>query len=118
MGTTLRQLRAVVNELDVPTVVCSCSSKVNPTPGVTTFHLERKARHWLAYEGIQYVLVIKVSQDARYMRYRLYDIQGDAGPRQLPSLAAAGDFTYQEHVAAPINITLDNRNQPRISPMV
>ncbi|KAH9111734.1 hypothetical protein LEN26_006863 [Aphanomyces euteiches] len=70
--------------------------------------LERAAIWWLNYIGMEYVLLIKVTERARSMTYRLYDIQDYAHPNQLPPASAQGPFQYRRN-GLPINITFDNR---------
>ncbi len=71
--------------------------------------LRRAALWWHQYTGIEYVLLIQVSEDARTMSYRLYDVGNN--PLQgndLPDQVDTGTFQHQRN-GAPVNLTFDNR---------
>lgn len=79
--------------------------------------LERAASWWHGYNGIQYVLLLKVSPRAESIGYRLYDVAVNPmrpnGP--LPNPIAVGGIHHDLN-GAPENIVLDTRRILSIPP--
>lgn len=71
--------------------------------------LRRAARWWHRYIGIEYVLLIQVSEDARTMTYYLYDVRNHPMQRNiLPDPVDTETFEFERN-GAPVNVTFDNR---------
>jgi hypothetical protein len=71
--------------------------------------LRRAARGWHRYTGIEYFLLIQVSQDARTMTYHYYDVRNH--PMQGNILLDPVDteaFEFERNRAL-VNVTFDNR---------
>ena len=68
--------------------------------------LEDAARWWCCYDGIQYVLLLKVSDTGTEMRYALYDITALG---TLPAPIASGTFERNSTGQPAATITFDMR---------
>ena len=66
--------------------------------------LEEAARWWCGYDGIQYILLLKVSPTAIQMRYALYDITALG---TLPVPTASGTFRHNRTRQPAATITFD-----------
>jgi hypothetical protein len=89
--------------------------------------LQKTALWWYGYKGIQYILLLKISEDARDMEYYLYDVPNTAlrepnilrqnvrllSPLQvttsLPQYPTASGAFHRNRRGAPENVTFSNR---------
>jgi hypothetical protein len=72
----------------------------------------RRALRWYNYTGMQYVLLISISPEARSMSYELYEVNLAPGnvATQLPAPAAGyNTIRHKQGVLTPVLITLDSR---------
>jgi hypothetical protein len=68
--------------------------------------LEEAAQWWCSYAGVEYILLLKVSDRGTQMRYCLYDITRLG---HLPAPVASGTFRQCNPPAPPVNVTFDMR---------
>ena len=77
----------------------------------TWVSLERAARWWYGYTGIQYILLLKVGPKGQSMRYRLYDVIANPMRRRgyLPATPHQEGHFRRNRNGPVENITFDNR---------
>jgi hypothetical protein len=79
--------------------------------------LSEAALWWYRYTGIQYILLLKVSERARSMKYWFYDVEETGLPENgvLPDATRVGSFRYDQNGAAE-TLEFDNRRILSIPP--
>jgi hypothetical protein len=74
--------------------------------------LRRRALRWYNYAGMQYVLLISISPEARSMSYELYEVNpmlANPAAQLLPPVVGYSSFRHNLTVRTPVRITLDSR---------
>jgi hypothetical protein len=74
--------------------------------------LRRRALRWYNYTGMQYVLLISISPEARIMSYELYEVNpmlANPAAQLPPPVVGYSSFRHNLTVRTPVPITLDSR---------